>query len=116
MIKLKKLIKDSNIFKNHIYQICDKHRIKILYTTNKNNICHHINKKTIEICHVKNEISYSWALHEIGHVLNNLNDDPFDFDNEIQAWKWAKSNALTWNPKMQKDMVESLYTYLPSGP
>ena len=116
MIKLGKLIEDVNPLRNHILQLCKTNGIRIKYTKNPNNISHEIGKKLIQIFPINGVISYSAALHEIGHVLKNVNDDPFDFDNEIEAWKWAKYNALTWNSKMQKSMVKSLYTHLPGGP
>jgi hypothetical protein len=115
MIKLKSLLgKNVEQMKFHILKLCKLYNIKIKYISNCRDSYAHFPTKTVYIVPIESDISYSVALHEIAHCLKE--GDPFDIDDEIIAWKWAKKNALIWTSKMQKSMEGDIQNYIPSGP
>lgn len=115
MIKLKSLLgKNNKEMKFHVLKLCKLYNIKIKYISNCRDSYAHFPTKTIYVVPIEADIPYSVALHEIAHCLED--GDPFDIDNEIIAWKWAKKNALVWTSKMQKSMERDLQSHIPSMP
>ena len=69
--------------------------------------------------------TYAVGLHEMGHIVDRVDvGDDADLLNimlfgpservlksEMNAWRWAKNNALWWRKPMQDIMVWSLSTY-----
>ncbi len=60
---------------------------------------------------VKSEVSYATALHEIGHLLGRDQYDDYRMVREIEAWIWARENALVWTPRMVRNAVACLDWY-----
>ncbi len=63
-----------------------------------------------EICipEIKSATSYATALHELGHILGRHQLSRKTMVRERWAWQWARKNALTWTPIMERDRCESL--------
>jgi hypothetical protein len=57
---------------------------------------------------IKGEISYATALHEIGHIRGRYQNSRNPMTCERWAWHWARANALTWTPRMERSAVEAL--------
>lgn len=68
-------------------------------------------KRRIAIRPVKSAITYSVALHEIGHILGPRQSGT-RLDKEVGAWEWARANAIEWTDAMEKTMQDSLQSYL----
>jgi len=118
MIKLKNILKEIDDkmepLKSHILSLCKKYNIKVKYISNPKDSNADSSTKTIYIATIKTPILYSVALHEIAHCI--IEGDPFDFDDEVVAWKWAKKNALGWTTQMQRSMEKDLESHIPSMP
>ena len=50
---------------------------------------------------VRSEITYTVALHEIGHILGRYQRSRYRMIRERWAWQWARENALTWTPRIE---------------
>jgi hypothetical protein len=59
------------------------------------------------------QLSYATALHELGHFHD---PDRIQPGCEVRAWKWAKANALTWTPVMDKFCLTCLKSYGVTNP
>ena len=82
-----------------------------------------IRSRTVIIPEAINDVNYSAALHELGHVLEptqhpvnvieqwNSFSTPHIQHNEIHAWRWAKEHALWWTPEMEDTKRYALSTY-----
>lgn len=62
----------------------------------------------VQIAPIKSEISYCTALHELGHILGRHQQSRQLMVRERWAWKWARTNALAWTVRMEKNRGESL--------
>jgi hypothetical protein len=51
---------------------------------------------------IRSLITYAAALHEIGHILGRHQDSRHSLTRERWAWHWARANALTWTPAMER--------------
>jgi len=67
-------------------------------------------KKLIKIPNIKGDVSYSIALHELGHLLGKRSGRRLD--KEVQAWEWAIENAIEWTDAMNEHMKKCLRSYL----
>ena len=63
-----------------------------------------------EICipPIKSTISYAAALHEIGHIQGRYQTSRHSLVRELAAWRWARKQALTWTPAMERTCASSL--------
>ena len=63
-----------------------------------------------EICipPIKSAISYAVALHEIGHIQGRYQTSRHSLVRELAAWRWARQQALTWTPAMERTCASSL--------
>jgi len=63
-----------------------------------------------EICipPIKSAISYAAALHEIGHIQGRYQTSRHSLVRELAAWRWARQQALTWTPAMERTCASSL--------
>lgn len=81
---------------------------------------------TVMLTHLPTtEEAYAVALHEFGHQLSPKQQFDVDvlwcksrniphvgiWNNEADAWRWARGVALVWTPKMQKWAERCLATY-----
>jgi hypothetical protein len=70
----------------------------------------------IEIPPVDNEVAYSTALHEIGHLLGRYQEaHRRTLTRERWAWKWAQGHALVWTQMMEWNKRHSLKLYEDTG-
>lgn len=67
-------------------------------------------KRSIMIRPVRSAVTYAVALHELGHVLGQ--NGGTRLDREVQAWTWARSNAATWDDRMENKRGASLRSYV----
>ncbi len=65
----------------------------------------------IWITPIKSVVSYSTALHEIGHVLGRFQTSNRCLVRERWAWTWAEENALIWTPPMQRNRERCMGWY-----
>lgn len=83
----------------------------------------HYSPKIIHCLPIEDEESYSCFLHEMGHLVSPKQQAPLAeyfftwpvhpvlMDNELDAWRWARENALMWTPVMESKRVYALETY-----
>jgi len=62
----------------------------------------------IQIALIRSEVSYSTALHELGHILGRHQRSRQLMVRERWAWEWARTIALAWTDRMAKNRGESL--------
>jgi hypothetical protein len=62
----------------------------------------------IQIAPIKSSISYLAALHEIGHIKDPSYSQSDRQERERFAWDWARRNALTWTPAIERLVAEVL--------
>jgi hypothetical protein len=101
----------------HIERLAKEHGIKVIH--------HHLVKRcdqsfatrkrddwgdAIGIMPIRSAIGYATALHELGHILGQHQDNDIDdmLTQERWAWEWARQNALVWTPTMERCAVRSL--------
>jgi len=90
----------------------------------------HMYEKHIQIDSViKNDKDYAGALHELGHQANRDKDTmsyklrflldpeskeiyPERLKHEIEAWAWAKRNAIEWNEEMEQEYISAFSSYI----
>jgi hypothetical protein len=51
---------------------------------------------------IKSVKSYATALHEIGHILGRHQLSEVILVRERWAWEWARRNAHSWTPAMER--------------
>lgn len=95
------------VFSEHIDWLCRKHEITIDSHSRGGRAFR--KQKHINIRPVKTSVTYAVALHEIGHVVGPQSG--CRMNKEIQAWKWAKDNALAWIEPMENKRLKSLNSY-----
>jgi hypothetical protein len=96
----------------HIEQICEAHKITIIYSPHRNDGSAQRYLRQIMISPVRSHLSYATALHELGHLLGSHQDPTLpSMVQEVDAWNWAKNNALMWTPAMHRDMMKALRSY-----
>ncbi|MEI8374616.1 MAG: helix-turn-helix domain-containing protein [Planctomycetota bacterium] len=93
----------------HIADLCREHDIDVKHRT-RGGIAFRAHRY-IKIPPIKSEITYATALHEIGHIIGNMQDGD-RLEHEVGAWEWAKDNAIAWSERMEKDMRKCLNTYV----
>ena len=100
---------DVQTMRDHINALAARHNVRMGNHSRGGNASRR--GRFINIRPVKSAITYSVALHELGHVLGPYQSQPRLYK-EAGAWKWALENALVWTPPMQKTMIRSLTSYL----
>jgi hypothetical protein len=63
----------------------------------------------IWIPRIRSIVSYAVALHEIGHIRGRYQRSRSVMVRERWAWQWARENALSWSPAMERVAVKSLF-------
>jgi hypothetical protein len=58
--------------------------------------------------YIRSAISYAVALHELGHALGRYQSSHNAMVRERWAWQWARANAVSWTPAMERCAVVSL--------
>ena len=106
----------------HVQHIANAHKIHVsAICVNVYHAVAMIHTRTIIIPEASNDVNYSAALHEMGHILDPTqqavtamdywNGAPHIQRNEIGAWRWAKEHALWWTPEMEDTKRYALSTY-----
>ena len=67
-------------------------------------------RRRVKIRPVKSPVTYAIALHELGHILGR--NSGRRIDKEVQAWEWAKANALVWTKRMNDTKRDCLISYV----
>jgi transcriptional regulator with XRE-family HTH domain len=92
----------------HIADLCREHGIDVKHRRRGSAVRAHW---YIKIPPIRSDVTYATALHEIGHLLGNMQDGD-RLEHEVGAWEWAKDNALAWSDRMEKSMRRCLNTYV----
>lgn len=118
-------------YERHIRKLCRKHDIFIV-RVDRQYAANSLSKKIWIRKTIKSIKSYIFALHEIGHVINenrkiNMFKEKWTLtrgkkkggyvtkymlQNEIDAWKTAVKLSKWWNSTAEKAAVESLLSYI----
>jgi hypothetical protein len=62
----------------------------------------------IRLPRIRSVISYAVALHEIGHIRGRYQRSRNVMVRERWAWQWARENAPSWSPAMERVAAKSL--------
>lgn len=99
------------MYAEHIARICKIEDIEISYVSWGGGRAWHCRRK-IRTRHIKSDVTYALALHEIGHILEPKAHNGTRLDKEVAAWMWAMANAEEWTDKMDAYMRKGLRSYL----
>jgi hypothetical protein len=99
----------NETYHRHITELADANSVEIVW---KENYPGRASKKPrrIKIPPIKTATTYALALHELGHIVGR--QVGCRIDREVQAWQWAKENALEWRKPMKKKAARCLQSYL----
>ena len=61
----------------------------------------------VQIPPIRSDVTYAVALHEIGHNLGRHQNSRRSIVREVWAWRWARTNALIWTPRMWSGVATS---------
>jgi antirestriction protein ArdC len=86
----------------HIIELCSNNAISYERCARPSQAWAANKWRHICIPQIRSPISYSTALHEIGHILGKHQRRRDSMLRERAAWQWAKSNALMWTPAMER--------------
>lgn len=101
---------ESAALARHVKRVCKQHGIRIFYVRYIMRGRAFRKERIIEIPRVESPMSYAIAMHEIGHILGK--NPARRLDKEVEAWKWARRNAIHWCDRMTDEMQRCLGTYL----
>jgi hypothetical protein len=62
----------------------------------------------IQIPRIRSSVSYSTALHEIGHAQGKYQRSRHEMVRERWAWEWARRNAIVWTDEMERHASKAL--------
>lgn len=93
----------------HILELCLKHGVTVQWRTSNRGTAYR-KERRVSIPLVRSARTYALALHELGHVLGQQSGRRLD--QEVQAWQWAKANALVWTFDMQDKLRSCLLSYV----
>lgn len=99
---------DLDAAASHIASFAESHDIEIVSHSSGGRA--YRRKKRIAIRQVKSPVTYAIALHELGHVLGHQCGRRID--KELQAWQWARANALVWVRRMEDAKRDALRSYV----
>jgi hypothetical protein len=97
----------------HVASICAQHDIPVQQCARLSRCRAWYGAEEIMIAPIKSPISYAVALHEIGHILGRHQRSRRVLVRERWAWEWARRNAVSWTPAMEKCARKSLEWYVP---
>ena len=104
--KMKTLTKEE--MQRHIQHMINKHGLVTSQCNRPSQAW--ASRELEEICipPIKSAISYAAALHEIGHIQGRYQTSRHSLVRELAAWRWARQQALTWTPAMERTCANSL--------
>lgn len=65
--------------------------------------------KRMRIPLIKTAVTYALALHELGHLVGP--QGTHRITKELEAWEWARANAMEWTKPMASKAHDCLMTY-----
>src|SRR6476660_10418423 len=92
----------------HVADLCAKDDIFIEWRHCSRHSWCSPESKFIHIAPIKSVISYATALHEIGHIKGRYQHSRREIVRERWAWEWARRNAITWTPRMERLAREAM--------
>ena len=99
---------DLTLAQAHIFLIASENNIEIAGHSSGGRA--YRRSRRVKIRPVKSPVTYAVALHEFGHVLGR--NSGRRVDKEVQAWEWAKANALVWTRRMNDTKRDALQSYV----
>ena len=104
--KMKTLTKEE--MRRHIQHMINKHGLVTSQCDRPSQAW--ASRELEEICipPIKSAISYAAVLHEIGHIQGRYPSSRHSLVRELAAWRWARQQALTWTPAMERTCASSL--------
>lgn len=100
----------------HIESLCFNNKITCMLDCNIRSGHANLLIRAIKIRPVKSYVTYTIALHEIGHILAPSRSygtfTDYKIESEINAWGWAINNNLVWMPIMTKTLYRGLAGYV----
>jgi hypothetical protein len=97
--------------RQHVRDLCKHHRITVYRCRRSQQACAQRESKQIAIPPIKSAKTYATAMHELGHVLGHHQDSRRVMVRERWAWNWARANALTWPPNIERVVARDLTWY-----
>jgi hypothetical protein len=100
-------------YAEHVAELIKTHKIKVKWLPKDADILE-VRVDPDRVLHlypVTNARTYSFALHEIGHLVTRTLHKPSLFK-EAEAWQWAKTHALRWTVSMQTTLRLGLRSYI----
>jgi hypothetical protein len=97
--------------REHVERVTETHGITVRYIERGGRSWCEWCGKVVQFPRVRSALDYVTALHELGHALSEHGLHPDVMTRERAAWEWARKNALTWTPEMERDAISSLGTY-----
>jgi hypothetical protein len=98
--------------RDHIAALVKQHSLTVLEIRHPRDGSAYFDQCEIAIAPIKSAISYATALHEIGHLIVERQKLSRRFMvQEFAAWDWARKNALTWTPTMERVAKKSFQNY-----
>ena len=93
---------------DHVMALCAKHEVTVSWCRRPTQAWAAREIEEIQIAPIKSAISYSAAMHELGHILGRYQHSRNSMVRERWAWEWARRNALGWTPAMKRNERVSL--------
>ena len=100
--------------REHIVVLCLQWEITVSYCDRPAKAWGARELEEICIAPVRSVISYAAALHEIGHVRGRYQQSPKVEVRERDAWRWARTNAMIWTPRMERSVPQPYRTMNPA--
>jgi hypothetical protein len=99
----------------HIQELCARYRIRVQYQSAEEQVPNYWARptaRTIQIRPTRNTGYYVSALHEIGHVVEHDRGEAVELvTKELNAWIWARAEALVWTETANRIMRRCMDGY-----
>jgi hypothetical protein len=109
------MVKLLNKKKLQIETLCKDNGIELVINPHLKNggFAHFGPIRKIEIKEIKSNVTYAYALHELGHLLGTRQSKAnSELEQEAAAWKYAREHAIEWTNGMEKVLQDCLEGYL----
>ena len=116
---------DVDALRAHIRELEAEHAEEIriewgTYKGGKGAVAHQDERKVrLPYEDIRSAADYAVVMHELGHLLGEWQSSSARWSGppmgrlveEAGAWVWAKGNAITWTPAMEREMNRCLQSY-----
>jgi hypothetical protein len=97
-------------YRRHFLTLAKRHRVSVSWCGTSRDAEFLPSERSIKTPRIRSAVTYSIALHELGHALgpqygNKINQ-------EAQAWEWARRHALEWRDPMKRAAAYWISTHL----